>query len=77
MLITDIVKDVSNRGKHFLLAIPCGFLFTILFVLGIATGMEFKDKQYGNVWDWKDWIATVLGGVVGNGLSILLYYLIF
>jgi hypothetical protein len=77
MLITDIVKDVSDRRKHFLLAIPCGFLFTILFVLGIATGMEFKDKKYGNIWDWKDWIATVLGGIVGNGLLILLYYLIF
>ena len=34
----------SNRQKHFLYAIPIGFLFTILCVLGVASGLEFKDK---------------------------------
>ena len=48
MLITDIIKDVSNRRKHFLGGIATGFLFTILFTIGIATGMEFKDKLYKN-----------------------------
>ena len=41
----------SNRDKHFLYAIPIGFVFTILCVLGCAMGMEFKDKQYGNKFD--------------------------
>ena len=34
----------SNRDKHLLYAIPCGLIGTILFVLGLAIGMEFKDK---------------------------------
>lgn len=66
----------SNRNKHFVYAIPCAFFLTILFVLDIASGMEFKDKIYGGKWDWLDWIATVLGGLLGQFLQILLIWLI-
>lgn len=65
----------SNRQKHFLYAIPIGFLFTILCVLGVASGLEFKDKQYGNQWDWLDWSATMLGGLVGQLLQIIVILL--
>lgn len=37
----------SNRMKHLLYAIPCGIFFSILFVAGLAAGMEFKDRAYG------------------------------
>ena len=60
----------SNRMKHFLYAIPCGLLLTILFVLGLASGMEFKDKQWGGKWDWLDVLATVLGGLIGQAIQI-------
>lgn len=66
----------SNREKHFLYAIPLGFLFTILCVIGVATGLEFKDKQYGNRWDWKDWWATILGGIIGQVIQIILILII-
>lgn len=72
MLIYDIIHDVSNRRKHFIGGLITGFLFTILFTLGIATGMEFKDAYKGGKWDWYDWIATVLGGILGNCLSTIL-----
>ena len=62
----------SNRQKHFLYAIPIGFILTILCVIGIASGLEFKDTQYGGKWDWLDWLATILGGVVGQALQIFL-----
>ena len=62
----------SNRQKHFLYAIPIGLVFTILCVLGIASGMEFKDKEYGNQWDWLDWTATMLGGLVGQLIQIII-----
>jgi len=62
----------SNRLKHLLLAIPIGFVFTILCVLGVASGMEFKDRQWGGSWDWLDWLATMLGGLVGQALQIAL-----
>ena len=41
----------SNRIKHLLYAIPAGALLTILFAAGLAVGMEFKDRAYGNEWD--------------------------
>jgi hypothetical protein len=67
----------SNRYKHFLLAIPISFIFTILCVLGVASGMEFKDKQWGGSFDWLDWISTILGGIVGQVFQLILFYILF
>ena len=78
----------SNRWKHFVLAIPEGFLLTIFFAAGCGTGMEVKDCHYDPVnagkpiyewsfraWDWLDWISTFLGGLVGQVLQILIILL--
>ena len=64
----------SNRLKHLLYAIPIGLVFTILCVLGVASGMEFKDRQWGGKWDWLDWLATMLGGIIGQALQIIILY---
>ena len=56
----------SNRQKHLLYAIPIGLIFTILAVIGCAFGMEFKDKEYGNKFDWLDIAATMIGGAIGQ-----------
>lgn len=66
----------SNRDKHFLYAIPCGLIGTELFVAGIATGMEFKDKSYGNKWDWVDWLMTMAGGLIGQAIQAGIIYAI-
>lgn len=65
----------SNRLKHLLFAIPCGLLLTILFVLGLAIGMEFKDKQYGNEFDWIDIAATMIGGTIGQIIILLIIFI--
>ena len=62
----------SNRPKYLLYAIPIGLVFTILAVLGCAFGMEFKDKQYGNKFDWLDIAATIIGGTIGQLLQIII-----
>ena len=66
----------SNRIEHLFYAIPIGLVFTILAVLGCAFGMEFKDKQYGNKFDWLDIAATMIGGAIGQILQIILIMLI-
>ena len=66
----------SNRPKHLLYAIPIGLIFTILAVLGCAFGMEFKDKQYGNKFDWLDIAATIIGGTIGQLLQIIIILII-
>ena len=67
----------SNRWKHFLLAVPLGMAFTLLCVLGCASGREFKDRQWGGRWDWLDWLATMLGGLVGQALQIVIVWAIW
>lgn len=66
----------SNRQKHLLYAIPIGVVFTILTVLGCAFGMEFKDWQYGNKFDWLDIAATMIGGLIGQIIQIIIILLI-
>ena len=66
----------SNRFKHFLYAIPCALSLTILFVGGLAAGMEFKDKAHGGAWDWLDLLATILGGIVGQMLQVAIIYVL-
>ena len=73
----------SNRYKHFLFAIPFGLFLTILCVIGLAIGMEFKDCQYANQnislfrwnwrnWDWFDFIFTLLGGIFGQVIQLII-----
>ena len=66
----------SNRLKHLIYAITIGFIFSIICVIGVASGLEYKDCLYGNKWDWLDWIATLIGGLVGQVLQLLFIYLI-
>lgn len=66
----------SNRQKHLLYAIPIGLVFTILAVLGCAFGMEFKDKEYGDKFDWLDVAATMIGGAIGQLLQIIIILII-
>lgn len=63
----------SNRLKHFLYAIPCAMTLTFLFVIGLAVGMEFKDRAWGGKWDWLDLISTLLGGLIGQALQIIIF----
>lgn len=70
ILFTD-----ETRWAHFFFAVPIGAVFTILCVLGVASGMEFKDRQWGGRWDWKDWWCTMLGGLVGQLIQVIVIWL--
>ena len=65
----------KTRWQHFGWAIPIGAVLTSLCVLGVASGMEFKDRQWGGRWDWLDWLCTMLGGLVGQVVQIAIIYL--
>lgn len=66
----------SNRIQHLKYAIPVAIVFTILCVLGLATGLEYKDRLYGNKFDWLDWTATMIGGIIGQLIQLLLIYVL-
>ena len=65
ILFTD-----KTRWQHFAYAISIGVVFTILCVLGVASALEFKDWQCGGKPDWKDWLCTMLGGLVGQAIQV-------
>lgn len=65
----------SNRPKHFIGGFISALIGTILFTTGLAIGMEFKDKMYGNKFDWLDLLATEIGGLIGQLLQLGLLYL--
>jgi hypothetical protein len=67
----------SNRMKHFIYAIPCGLFLTILFVAGLAAGMEFKDRAWGGKWDWLDLGSTMMGGVIGQILQVIIFFIVY
>lgn len=66
----------SNRPKHFVGGFIIGLLLTYICALGCAGGMEFKDRQWGGKWDWLDFAATLLGGLLGQAIQLLIIWLI-
>ena len=66
----------KTHWQHFGWAIPIGVLLTILCVLGVASGMEFKDYEYSDCWDWSDWTCTMLGGLVGQAIQVGIIFII-
>lgn len=75
----NIVKDflTSNRYKHFLVSIIGSYFTGIGFAIGANLAAEYKDKSYGNKWDWKDFAFGVAGGIIGEALRLTTIYFIF
>ena len=61
----------SNRPDHIKYGLLSALVGTLIFTTGLAIGMEFKDKQYGNKFDWLDVAATEIGGLIGQSLQII------
>jgi hypothetical protein len=61
----------KKHWKHFIYAIPIGFVLTILQVLIVAANLEFKNEAWGKDWDWSDWTCTMLGGLIGQVFQVI------
>lgn len=70
----------SNRIEHLRYGYITACFLSVLFTIGCAVGMEFKDLQYGGKFDFLDIAATALGGILGQivqtGWIILLIFTI-
>jgi len=73
----NIVKDFlsSNRYKHFVISMIGSYFTGIGFAIGANLATEYKDKSYGNKWDWKDFAFGITGGVIGQAMQLLTLYL--
>lgn len=68
--------EESNRPKHLVGGFLTALVGTILFTTGLAVGMEYKDKLYGNKFDWLDLLATEIGGLLGQAAQVGIVMLI-
>jgi hypothetical protein len=76
-----------DKNGNFLLGLILSFLFTFFCGLGVALGLKLKDIQYQNPeivpwewddwssWNWKEFLSTVQGSLIGQGLQILIIWL--
>ena len=67
----------SNRWKHLVGGMIVGFLplqwyAGIYGAIAAGLAMEYKDKAHNGIFDWVDATMTVLGGIVGGCLTLLL-----
>lgn len=69
MIFTD-----KTRWQHFWVGIALSLTLTILCTLGAMTTAEYKDKAHGGLWDWYDWTAGMIGGIIGQAIQIVIIY---
>lgn len=56
--------------------IPAAFVGTVIFAIGIATGIVFNNKHHGRMPDWLNVCATMLGCIAVQAATAILLYLI-
>lgn len=71
----------SDRWKHLVGGIIIGAgantIYCASYVgIGVASALEFKDKQWGGKWDWIDWALTIGGVAIGYALRTGFLYII-
>lgn len=67
----------SNRPKHILYGFIGALIGTILFTAGLAIGKEYADKKWGGEFDWLDISATLIGGIAGQIVQLLIIYVVW
>lgn len=71
----------SNRRKHLLGGVAIGLagdsIYCSAYVgVGVASALEYKDREHGGMWDWIDWGLTVGGAVLGLSVKLLINVLL-
>lgn len=67
----------SNRLKHIQYGFYAGLCGTIFAAIGAGLAAEYKDKQYGNEFDWLDVAATIIGGMFVQAAQLLLVFMMY
>lgn len=74
--IISFLKE-SNRWKHlaggFAVGLCAFSAFGAIYSATVAAScLELKDKLHGSLWDWTDWLLTVVGGAVAAILWLVI-----
>ncbi len=78
----------SNRPKHMLVGFLIGLFLGISAAFAAAASAEMKDWLWngkrggsfgwlkGNGFDWLDFAATMIGGIVGFSIRLMILFLL-
>ena len=72
----------SHRWLHLLLGLLIGFgamgVYGAAYAgIGVAVTSELKDKLWGGLWDWVDFILTIFGVAIGYAIHGLILGFVF
>lgn len=75
--IIDWLKD-SHRWLHLLIGLLIGFGAMSVYCaayagIGVAITSELKDKLWGGLWDWIDFVLTIVGVAIGYVIHGLIF----
>lgn len=75
--IIEWLKE-SHRWMHLLIGLLIGFGATSIYCaayagIGVAITSELKDKLWGGIWDWWDFILTALSVAIGYVIHGLIF----
>lgn len=68
----------SHRWMHLLIGLLIGFGAMSVYCaayagIGVAVTSELKDKLWGGLWDWIDFILTIVGVAMGYVIHALAF----
>lgn len=66
----------SNRYKHFIVGFAIGFICIIFAVLA-GLYKEYHDRNHGGLFDRMDLLYTILGGILGQMISVLIFLIVY
>lgn len=82
--------EESNRTYHVLIGFVAAIFGTIIGAIEVGLAMEGKDCQGDPMnqsvpfrrwtwrrWDWLDFLATVMGGVVGQIVQLVIMWVVW
>lgn len=72
----------SHRWLHILIGLLVGFGAMSVYCaacagIGVAITSELKDKLWGGLWDWWDFVLTVVGVAMGYVIHGLIFGFVF
>lgn len=79
--LIDWIKS-SHRWLHLLIGLLIGFGATSIYCaalagFGVAVTSELKDKLWGGLWDWIDFVLTIVGVAIGYAIHGLIFGFVF
>ena len=73
----DYLLKMPDKIAHIIVCFVGSIPFGFSFGLGASLAAEFKDRAHGGRWDWMDFLAGMLGTILGGLIHFVIIKPIF